>query len=939
MPESARIAEAKPDNKLEKARSKESNSAERPHPANLQAQLLYHQRTMGNQKVQRLIRSGLLPTAAKPKPAISRRELDQEEKSLQPAQNATLETAIPQGSQRSSPKLNDVSRISASANPGTRLDFPVHRVSTRSSANPPAIQRAWYNFSIPFTDYEFDPSIEGLKTAGNLAVTKAKEGASWVKDTVVAAAQWLVDKLKSVINSGIDYLTGKFNEIKEFAQSSFSDIKGAVTGALGAITNPIGLITTALGAMDAGLLSSAWRMLTSGANAAWQAVKTAVNGVLGAGGAIWDAVSGFVDSLFNTVNDLLQSEAFSLLPDVVQDPIKGLYQKVRDLWTSIRDYWTDLWKRLTSFVKGVLDSIQAFVQKVVSYAIDKVIETVTKLKEVYNFIQRFVSDPEGTLKPVINSIAAKIKAEAPGKAKDVARQKSAEAWGSRQSSQTSTTAVHRSPDSGSAATRSTTSRAEVDKNLDKQLAAQWAALDIPKMLWDTVVDTFWPPATIRAIGHEFYELWNTDWKNAASSLFTPRNIFDDFTGFWHDVWSNFLILLEFPLALWRRLTSILTLLMGYITILLVLIGIVGGAIFGGGVPGALAGAWAGVQLAGALGEALFLSFLLSESASCLRSFAALYTARQTEIEKQREYVQITASVIGMGVAFVIMLAFSLLGALAKEVVGRIKARGVEVSKELPKEEPPKQEPRREEPPKGGEKKKTVPDRAPDPGIASEDGQRKIKIDEEGKCEVCASPCDDIREKYDLVITPEDEAKIKAIEDDASLSDAEKDEKLKPIEEKLAKADKKAQALRGKKPVKPKLDGKDYKRILAGELLDLSDFMNESGQQLRIDPDYKPPQDSLGRTNAQRAKGGLAPILPNGDGVELHHTGQDFFSPLDEHSRSFHQSVLNDPDFHPSTGDPGYLSWRGEVAWYSGKMRLLGDIYDLIRAKYWRRRFK
>jgi hypothetical protein len=84
---------------------------------------------------------------------------------------------------------------------------------------------------------------------------------------------------------------------------------------------------------------------------------------------------------------------------------------------------------------------------------------------------------------------------------------------------------------------------------------------------------------------------------------------------------------------------------------------------------------------------------------------------------------------------------------------------------------------------------------------------------------------------------------------------------------------------------------------------------------------------------------LASILPNGDGVELHHTTQDFFSPLDEHSRTFHQSVLNDPDFHPSTGDPGYLSWRGEVAWYNGKIRLLGDIYDSIRGKYWRARFK
>jgi hypothetical protein len=71
------------------------------------------------------------------------------------------------------------------------------------------------------------------------------------------------------------------------------------------------------------------------------------------------------------------------------------------------------------------------------------------------------------------------------------------------------------------------------------------------------------------------------------------------------------------------------------------------------------------------------------------------------------------------------------------------------------------------------------------GLPSEDGKRKIKINEEGRCEVCASLCDDIRKKYGSVITPESEGKIKAIESDPILSDAQKIEKLKPIEQELA----------------------------------------------------------------------------------------------------------------------------------------------------------
>lgn len=562
-----------------------------------------------------------------------------------------------------------VQRQQATENEPTEDDNRV-KLGIGKTARTPRVQAAWYNVKIPFTDYEFDPSLEGLKTAGNLAVSKAKEGATWVKDKVVAAAEWIVEKLTGLINSGIEWLTGKFNEIQDFAVSSFTDIRGAVSSALEAITSPLGLIKNAFGLMDAGMLSGAWKVLKAGATTAWKAVKAVVNGVLKFGGGIWATVSGFVNSLFSAADSLLDSTAYGLLPNVVQAPIKGIYQEVRDLWISIRDFWTDFWQRLTSFVNEVLASIEAFVGNLVSYAIDKVVETVKKLKEVYDVVQRIVTDPDSVIDPIIAGVAGKIKAEAPGEAQEFAQQKMKEASASSQSSKSSSTVVHRSPDSA-APQRSTTTRDEVNENLDRELFAQFAALQVRKMLRDTVVTLFYPPATIKAIGAEFYELWNTDWKNAAGSLFTPRSMFDDFSGFLHDVWSNFLILLDFPLALWQRLNNILMLLMGYVTIILTLIGIGGGAFFGG-AAGAWEGAKAGAALAWAIGEALFLSFVAAESVTVLKALIDLYTARQTGSEKQRDYLQIVASVIGVGIGIVIALVFMLLGAFVRAVVGRIK---------------------------------------------------------------------------------------------------------------------------------------------------------------------------------------------------------------------------------------------------------------------------
>jgi hypothetical protein len=211
-----------------------------------------------------------------------------------------------------------------------------------------------------------------------------------------------------------------------------------------------------------------------------------------------------------------------------------------------------------------------------------------------------------------------------------------------------------------------------------------------------VVNLFWPPATIKAIFREFTQLWNNEWGQALNSLYAPRNFFDDPIGFGclHDIWSNFLILLEFPLALWRRLNNVIGLLMGYIAIIIILVEAILGAIAGsaaggvGAIPGALIGAKAGLATVAALGEALMFSFIAAEGISVQVIIARLFTARQTCEKRQRDILNSVSSFIAMGVAITLQVLMALLSSLVSMIANAIKGAPKGIPKAPPVEAPP-----------------------------------------------------------------------------------------------------------------------------------------------------------------------------------------------------------------------------------------------------------
>jgi hypothetical protein len=527
--------------------------------------------------------------------------------------------------------------------------------------------------------------VEGAEYVGGKVVDGARwvggqvaAGAHWAGEQISAAAQWVIDRIRSVINSGKDWLSEKWERIKAFGRSSFEDIKNGFGGLLHFITTPLSGLMSALSAMNADSLGTIWSLVKSGSTALWTGINSVTNGVLQTGTGIWNTVSGFISGVFNSVNGLFANSAFSLLPDWLKQEARSLLNGLRSLWNQVFSFWTDLWKRLADFISEILASVRSFMQKVLGFGIGKVLEVVRNLKGVYEFVRTVFADPMAYLEPLLARVAGKVNAEAPPRAREL---------GSTIVRENNQGVGNRVPEGGVIQRQggdreeepSTATLDEVIRGVSYYLSeAVNNVLNISTLLQilrDTAVNMFWPPATIRAIGREFEQLWNEEWASTLASMYMPRNL--------HDIWSNFLFLLEFPTALWRRLNNVLGLLMGYVTILAMIVGaIVGGAgggvvSFGVGAPitipaGVGAGALAGLGAMVPVGEALMASFVSASVAEAALSVTQLFTARQRCIERQCDIKKMTSSVIGAAVALVLQWLMQLLLKAVSAIVQAVR---------------------------------------------------------------------------------------------------------------------------------------------------------------------------------------------------------------------------------------------------------------------------
>ena len=435
-----------------------------------------------------------------------------------------------------------------------------------------------------------------------------------------------------------------------------------------------GLVGLAGGAMDraAGL----WRGLTETASdlagiggGAARLVMRLLRPVLSAAQGLWGslqerwasarrAASGVLDQVTTAARGAWDAAARSA---------SGVLDGIRSAWSSARSAAAGAVERLTGGIRSTWQRFRGF-------SIGGVVAKMRKSVGALRLIEEAAADPDAVIEPYAAPLAARLSGGMPGAA-EAAVQQHVAATGSGQTRPPASALPVQRQESEVSDGRSTSSAAEVWAGLKVAFEDKWAQLDVKKMVVDTLKSIVWPWPKVweemKGIG--------SDMATAAGTLYAPRSPITDPLRCLHDLWSNLLKLLDFPLILWRRLNNIALLLLGWVTIALTIIGFVGGSVAGtvlGAIAGALAGlgigaapgaggglavggaagAGAGFGVAMALGQAFLYSFIAGETTALLKVLADLFTSRQTRDEKAADYSTAADSGLALGITGILLLA-------------------------------------------------------------------------------------------------------------------------------------------------------------------------------------------------------------------------------------------------------------------------------------------
>jgi hypothetical protein len=796
-------------------------------PRDIQARMLQQQRTVGNRAVQRRVQ------ASQPKSAAP-----------------------------------DHAQTSARTNAQTDIAPPAS-----APIGSTHVQRAWYNFDIPFTNYQFDPSIEGIKTAAGV-----------VKDAAVSGVEWIVDEIKSVVSAGIDWLTDKWDAVKEFGASAFESVKGAFSNIIGIVKNPLGFLADALMRFDAQSLQAAWQKFSALVTSAANGFKALADGLFGKIGTMWKGIDGFANSLLDRVTGLTNNFLFKKLPDALQTIAFGVIDRLKRLWKTISDGFTALLAKFKAWIDDAIDTVMRFVQRVLSFAINTVIAGIVQFGKIVLFLKSFFANPE----PYIAKLAGPSVHAFDGVESRFAGLIGQHFGGGAKSSAPApgNTTIQRTPDDTVAGAKSSASWSEIGHGVSGAMRSKWNEFKSNPMAIVTglLMDMFLP-----VVGNvkDVIQLY----KDIKKIVTGPLG-----AGSLEELWTSLLQILDIPILIYHTIVSIL---MRSLMLPLIV------ASF---VPHPLVKA-----IAAAVGYGLLGAFVQSETMNLEQKLLLLKTGATTGAQKNNAYNSIADSLLAFAMTAVIILVMLILHFIANVMKGVYSfVKGKIFPVETKPVEPGK-------PSSSGDPK--APAESKPVEVPSEDGKRKVRMNEKGKCEVCASPCDEIRRKYAGLITPEIEAKIKLIEDNPKLTPEQQAEALKPIEQELADIkDGKTPARTpdGKRIIKLDSPGRieATKPVQKGSGMNWSLFDSESKAMFSIveasvaDPAKPgPPQQYLDPKSA---------TLPNGETVKL----EGDFSFTDE-SLKKNQSVWEDlfkkplEDYSGSLADENLGNFQAE--------------YDTIRA--------
>jgi hypothetical protein len=707
MPEGERVLVRQAAGAVTKVSVAREISKARPQPLGMQAHLLRMQRTLGNQAVQRMIRS----TLAQPGVRV---ELGPHRKTAQDAESARpVERADAPPEMMSEPSAGLAPRISP--------------VTTKR----PHIQTAWYNFDIPFTDYQFDPSLQGIKTAANV-----------VKDTAAAGFEGIVDEIKSLVASGIDWLSDKWETIQNLASSALEGARKSFSSILGIVKNPLGFLADAVMSFDAQALQKAWATFSQLISSAANGFKAMTDGMLQQVNKAWAGINGFGTSLLGRVSGLTDNFVFKKLPDALQSLAFSVINRLKSLWKRINDGWNALFAKVKAWVDAALDTVFNFVRKVLSFGINVVIAGIVEFGKVVLFLKDFFSNPQKYI-----DILAKRSVQAFDGVEDHFAGLIGQYFGGGEKAATTpggTTTVHRAPAAGAtAAPKRSDTWSEIGHGVLGMMGQKWKAFKANPL---AVVLELLRDMVLPIIGNvkDVIQLFQ-DIKKIVTGPLSAGSL--------EELWTSVLQILDIPILIYHTVVSIL---MRSLMVPLIV------ATF---IPHPLV-----KGIAAAVGYALLGAFVQAEGLNLAQKLLLLKTGVPNDEQKADAYNSVADSLIALAmtaVIIVVMLILHFIANVMKGVYGFVKAKafGIETKPVSGGETPP-----------GGK----VPGDPAEPGLGRKSGPTpeelksgvrmakdlpgggRLKLLQDGSLVICSSPCEAVATRFrrELALPDRDAVSLK-----------------------------------------------------------------------------------------------------------------------------------------------------------------------------------
>ncbi len=558
-----------------------------------------------------------------------------------------------------------------------------------------------------------------VRSAAGAAVNRVRELGAQVANGVQqawgaarGAISTATSRFQSFVGSALSALSGPVAAMRRAVESMDVSSLRTTVGRLLTIVNGVGGRVASAGQAVTRAVGSAWSEVSSTASAAGQRVSSAAGAAFAGVRSVAGSLTSRLGSAWTGLSSRAQqiggfaSQAAGFDAGVVGRLIGG----ARSIWGGCESAWAGLssrfapaaasagelvtgagslasrtvsgatelarrgWDRVKAGAEGLVGRVSSGVGGIISRirsvpwagALTRAAEVVPAVRKVESLVRA----PDAAMAPHVRAAAQQVHAELPGQSRAVL---------TRHLSQQGVAA--------SAAPGPVVQRQEVENRTTESpgplLSGLWHVLTekltgvtfgfVFNALTQLIKDLFWPIPVVEA---EMRGLWS-DLGAFAGQFFIPRNPLRDPAGSLHDVWSNLMTVVDLPILLVRRLSTMGLALMGWVTVLLMLAGaffgtgagtIVGGVAsalaslglatpagaVGGGVGGGAAGAGAGFGTAMALGEGVVIAFAAAHVAEVVKSLLDLLTVRQTAQEKADDYNQTVDSAIALAVVAILV---------------------------------------------------------------------------------------------------------------------------------------------------------------------------------------------------------------------------------------------------------------------------------------------